>query len=215
MVSFIDEYHKLYDSSRVWEKNLWCNIPCWKFPPDMMILQEIIVRTRPDYIIETGTAYGGSTAFYASICELIDHGQVVTVDIKLRAKMGEIKKYKFADRIKLVFGGSTNLLVVDKVEKEVNNSRNCMVILDSWHTEEYVYKEMNLYSKFVPVGGYLVVEDTHASNTGNPIKWKYDDKGPSVAVERFLNENDNWEIDYECEKHLMSFQPGGYLRKIE
>lgn len=213
MTKFIDEYHKLYDSAKIWEKNYWMGVPCWKLPFDQVVLQELIVKTRPDYIIETGTNFGGSTVFYSSICELINHGKVITIDIEDKVMKDEISKYNFSKRIEFIHGGSTNKLIIDRVENFIKQSTNCMVILDSWHTEQHVYEEMKIYNRFVPVGGYMIVEDTHAGNPGNPITWKYDDKGPSAAVERFLKENKNWTVDYECEKHLMSFNPGGYLRR--
>jgi len=214
MTSFIDEYHKLYEKSRIWENNYWMGVPFFKLPMDAMVIQELIVKTKPDYIIETGTAFGGSALFYASICELINNGKVVTVDLNHRYKKDEIEKYKCSERIKFVHGGSTNPLVIERVKKEIDNSNNCMVILDSWHSKEHVYREMCLYNEFVPIGGYMIVEDTHAA--GNPVPWKYDDEGPMGAVNTWIEENkDKWEVDYECEKHLLSFNPGGYIRRVK
>ena len=80
-MKFIDEYHILYEKARIWENNYWMGIKCYKLPFDMMIIQELIVKTKPDFILETGTAFGGSAMFYASICELMDHGRVITCDI--------------------------------------------------------------------------------------------------------------------------------------
>lgn len=214
MTSFIDKFHIQYHDSKIWEKNRYFGVPCWKLPFDMMILQELIVKTKPDFIIETGTGLGGSSMFYASICELLDHGKIITVDIQKRVDINKIKSYRWSDRIEFVYGGSTNKIVVDKIFNVVQD-RSCIVILDSWHSEEHVYEEMNLYSKLVHVDNYMVVEDTHAGNPGNPISWEYDDKGPSASVERFIKENDNWVQDYSFERHLISFNPGGYLKKIK
>lgn len=216
MTSFIDEYHKLYEGSKIWSKNSFMGIPCWKLPLDLMVIQELIYKTKPEFIIETGTGHGGSALFYASLCELMGQGQVITIDINMSKKdSNKWGMFEWEDRIEFIYGGSVNSNVVDRIENLVKDF-NCMVILDSWHTEEHVYEEMNIYSKFVPVNGYMVVEDTHAGNPGNPIQWKYDDKGPSAAVEKFLEENKGkWVVDYECEKHLMSFNMGGYLRRIK
>lgn len=216
MPTFIDEYHKLYDKAKIWSENYWLKIPCWKLPMDMQVVQELIVKTRPDYIVETGTAYGGSAAFYASICELIDHGKVITIDIENKIMLDEIGKYKFSNRIEFINGGSTNQITVDKVMNSIGDNRNCIVILDSWHTEEHVLKEMEIYSELVPVGGYMIVEDTHAGNPGNPITWQWDDKGPMEAVNKWMSERkDEWIIDWECEKHLLTFNQKGYLCRIK
>jgi cephalosporin hydroxylase len=74
---------------------------------------------------------------------------------------------------------------------------------------------MGIYEAFVGEGYYLIVEDTHAGNPGHPVKWKYDNEGAYEAVEFFLRENDDFEVDYNCERHLMTFNPSGYLRRIK
>ena len=211
-MQFINEYHILYEQAKIWEKNSWFGVPCWKLPFDAFVLQELIVRLRPYWIIETGTGLGGSAMFYASICELLGEGKVITVDINMRTDMDEVRKFEWSDRIDFMYGGSTNPVLFDKVKEKVGDDP-CMVILDSWHTHEHVYKEMCMYSPFVPVGGYMIVEDSHAD--GNPVPWEWDNKGPMGAINQWLNENDNWEVDYECEKHLMTFNPKGYLRRKE
>ena len=211
----IDEYHKIYESARVWENTSWMGVPCWKLPMDAFVIQELIVNTRPDWIIETGTGCGGSAMFYASICELMDHGKVITVDIEQKVDMDEVKKYKWSERIEWIHGGSTNLLVVDRIMEILEcPNPNCMVILDSWHTMDHVYAEMMMYKKLVPVGGYMIVEDSHVA--GNPVPWEHDDLGPMGAIDKFLEtEGEQWEVDWECEKHLMTFNPKGYLRRIK
>ena len=210
----LDEYHKLYEKSRVWEKNTWFGIPCWKLPMDAFVIQELIVRLRPEYIIETGTAKGGSAMFYASICELLGEGSVITIDINLQynESLNEMGRYEWTDRIRFVHGGSTNPLTYDEVYAIARGKRN-MVILDSWHTKEHVLKEMAMYSKLVPKGSYMIVEDTHSN--GHPVPWKWGD-GPFEAVEEWLSvHGSDWEIDYECEKHLFTFNPKGYLKRKE
>lgn len=211
-ITAIDVYHRLYENARIWENNTWLGISCWKLPLDAFVIQELIIKNKPDFIIETGTGLGGSALFYASICELIDNGKVITVELKNKADISKIQEYKCADRIEFIYGGSTNQLVVDKIFHMVKEKK-CMVILDSWHTKQHVYDELNLYSKLVPVGGYIVVEDSHVN--GNPVPWKWDDEGPMGAIDQWLEENgDKWEVDYECEKHLLTFNPSGYLRRM-
>lgn len=221
MVESIDEYHKLYEKVRVWENNSWFGIPMWKLPMDAFVIQQLIVDLRPSWIIETGTGYGGSAMFYASICELLGEGNVVTIDIE--EKVGELHKeisqYEWSDRITFLHGSSTNPLIVEQVWRTTgyddlerfSYSNGAFVLLDSWHEKDHVLKEMDIYSKFVHSGGYMIVEDTHAN--GHPVPWKYGD-GPYEAVEEWLKENKNWSPDYSCEKHLMTFNPMGFLRRI-
>ncbi len=214
MTSYIDEYHKHYEGARIWEKNLWFEIPMWKLPFDAFVIQELIVRVRPQFIIELGTGCGGSAMFYASICELLGYGNVITCDIELKYDIDKINKYHWSDRIIRVHGSSNNRLVINRIYEitgKAGDSR-CMVILDSWHTKEHVYKEMLNYSPLVSVDSYMIVEDTHVN--GNPVPWEYDDEGPMGAINKWLKMHDGWEVDYSCEKHLMTFNPKGYLRRV-
>jgi cephalosporin hydroxylase len=210
-IDCVDDFHKLYERNRIWEKNTWLGIPCWKLPMDAFVIQELIVKTRPDWIVETGTGHGGSAMFYASICELIDHGNVVSVDIdseKFNSTLNRWGKSKCEKRITFFKGDS---LDVYKQIKELVND-NCMVLLDSWHSMDHVYKEMLVYSGLVKSGGYMIVEDSHAA--GNPVPWKYDDFGPMGAITQWLHSyGDKWEADYSCHKHQITFNPRGYLRR--
>jgi cephalosporin hydroxylase len=214
-MDYIDRYHILYEKAKIWEKNSWFGIPAWKLPMDMMIIQELIVRIKPRYIIETGTGHGGSAMFYASICELLGEGEIITVDIDLTKRVSnKWGNFEWEDRINFVHGGSTNPRVFDKIKKIIGKAKRNMVILDSYHTKEHVKKEMALYSPLVSVGSYMIVEDTHAN--GHPVPWEYDNDGPYEAVEDWLKfHGEYWEADYECEKHLLTFNPIGYLKRIK
>lgn len=204
-----DEFHRFYEKARIWEGNNWMGSACWKLPFDAFIIQEIIYQTRPNYIIETGTGHGGSALFYASICELLGEGKVVTIDIE--DKCDNANEFEWEDRITYLHGSSINPIIYHDVEYICKNKRN-IVILDSWHSYDHVCKEIEIYEKLVPVGSYLIVEDTHVN--GHPVSWEYG-KGPYEAVDWFLSKRDNWEREYWCEKHLMTFNPGGYLRRIK
>jgi cephalosporin hydroxylase len=216
LMEAINEYHRHYEKAKIWDSNSWMGVPCWKLPMDAFIIQELIVRTKPDFILETGTGCGGSAMFYASICELMDHGKVITIDIEKKVSMDIVEQYKWSERVEFIHGGSTNLLVADKIVKRLVEAKpniDCMVILDSWHTKDHVYEEMFLYKELVPVDGYMIIEDSHAA--GNPVPWKWDDEGPMGAINKFLEtENHEWTVDYSCEKHLLTFNPSGYLRRI-
>jgi len=214
-MDFIDEYHKLYERARIWEDNSWLGVPCYKWPPDMMVIQELIFKLKPDYILEMGTAKGGSALFYASICELMGQGKVITCDIEKTYDDKQIAQFEWSDRINFVHGGSTIPLVLKEIKGIVGETKRNIVILDSWHSCNHVLKELGAYEAFVGKGFMIIVEDTHAGNPGHPVKWKYDDGGAYEAVEFFLKENDDFEVDWSCEKHLMTFNPRGYLRRVK
>lgn len=210
----INEYHIQYEKDRIWEGNTWMGVSCWKLPMDAFVIQELIVKLRPEFIIETGTGMGGSAMFYASICELLGEGRVITIDIEDRRSNNELWKNRphvvYEDRIKFIIGSSLDSIIVQDVNETVGCQSKCMVILDSWHSKEHVYREMLMYEKFVKEGGYMIVEDSHVN--GNPVPWKYEDEGPMGAINQWINSyGDKWEIDKNCEKHLMTFNPNGYL----
>lgn len=204
----IDEFHIFYEESRIWEKTKWLGVPCYKLPFDAFILQELIWNIKPDFVIETGTAKGGSAVFYATIMEILGHGKVITCDINLQHDFTSFPK-KLQKRIIFESGGSTNPVVFSEIAKQVKGKRN-MVILDSDHSYDHVREEMEAYSTLVPIGSYMIVEDTHVS--GHPVPWKWG-KGPYEAVDDFLEKHKHWEPDYNCEKYIMTFNPKGYLRR--
>ncbi|GAF72421.1 unnamed protein product, partial [marine sediment metagenome] len=207
----VDEYHQFYEQARLWENSYWFGIPMWKLPFDAMVIQELIYQLRPEYIIETGTGWGGSTLFYAGICELLGEGKVITIDIEHKLQPADISQHEWSDRITFLHGSSTNSLIFDKIREMAEGKRN-LVILDSWHTYEHVSEELELYEELVPVGSYIIVEDTHVS--GHPVEWAFG-KGPYEAVESFLSTRDYFEPQYWCEKYIMTFNPKGYLKRIK
>jgi cephalosporin hydroxylase len=210
----VDEFHQWYEKSRTWEQTTWLGVPCWKLPFDAFVMQELIYKIKPDYIIETGTGCGGSAVFYASILHLIGHGRVITNDIdNKKHQWYNCKNVDVLSRITFVLGNSTDKETVDTVHKFCKEDATNMVILDSWHTYEHVSKELELYHGLVSRGSYLIVEDTHVD--GHPVEWEYDDRGPYGAVEDFLKKHQNFEADQECEKHLMTFNPHGFLRRTK
>ena len=211
MITAINEFHKHYEESRIWEKTKWLGVPCYKLPFDAFILQELIWNIKPDFVIETGTAKGGAAVFYATILEIIGDGKVITCDIQMQHDFTSFPE-KLRHRIKFESGSSTNGMTFDRI-KEQTEGRINIVILDSDHSYDHVRKEMDMYSTLVPVGSYMVVEDTHAN--GHPVPWQWGD-GPYEAVEDFLKvHGDSWVIDYECEKFLFTFNPKGYLRRVK
>lgn len=209
MTNLSDDYHIWYETTQVWKRTKWFGVPMWKLPFDAFIIQDIITEIQPDYIIETGTGYGGSAMFYASICELLGKGKVISIDIEIKSELK--REFKFEERIELMFGGSTNPLLFDQVKEKTEGKKN-IVLLDSWHSYDHVLEEMRLYSQLVPVGSYMIVEDTHVS--GHPVEWGYGD-GPYEAVKSFMKETSDFAIEKKREVYRFSFNPDGYLRRIK
>ncbi len=198
----------------------WLGRPFIQIPQDIVALQEIIWKTKPDLIIETGIAHGGGLIFYASMLELLGGGEVVGIDIEIRPhNRREIEKHPFSKRIIMIEGSSTDEKVTKEVEKIVKKHKKVMVCLDSLHTHDHVLKELNIYSKFVTKGNYLIVFDTIIEFLPKGFyKDRPWDKGnnPYTAVKQFLKHNKNFIVDKEIEnKLLITCAPGGYLLRIK
>ena len=199
----------------------WLERPIIQFPQDIIALQEIIWRIKPDLIIETGIAHGGSLIFYASMLELIGgRGKVLGIDIDIRKhNRKEIEKHKMFKRIKMIEGSSVDEKVAKRVEKIVKKHKKVMVCLDSLHTHSHVLKELNLYSRFVSKGSYSVVFDTIIEYMPKGFfKDRPWDKGnnPATAVKEFLKKNKSFIIDKEIDsKLLITSAIGGYLKRIK
>lgn len=206
-----DQYHQYFEKKRLWENVSWVGVPMWKLPNDAIILQEIIWETEPFVIIETGTGFGGSALFYASLLLLLDDmGKMVTIDIEKKVDFSNMR-FSWMTSIVQLIGSSTSPEVIKRVYEECNNLKT-MVILDSFHSYEHVLKELFIYSDLVSEDCYLVVEDTHVN--GNPVEWDYG-KGPYEAVQDFLKIDGRFEVDKSREKLEMTFNPGGFLRKVK
>ncbi len=199
----------------------WMGRPIIQHPHDTMALQELIWQIKPDLIIETGIAHGGSVIFSASMLELLGgNGEVIAIDIDIRKhNRDEIENHPMFKRIKLVEGSSIDTETVARVKDLAVGKKNIMVILDSNHTHDHVIKELNLYSPFVSVNSYLVVFDTWVEDV--PENYYPDrpwDKGnnPKTAVWQFIKENNSFEIDKSIEHKLsITLAPDGYLKRIK
>lgn len=196
----------------------WLSRPIIQYPQDIIAMQEIIWKLKPDLIIETGIAHGGGLIFYASMLELIGKGEVLGIDIDIRKhNRKEIEKHKMYKRIKMLEGSSIDEKIIKKIQKIVKRHKNIMVCLDSLHTQEHVFKELDAYSKFVSIGNYLVVFDTIIEYLPKGFfKNRPWDKGnnPKTAVNEFLKRNKNFITDKTIEnKLLITVAPGGYLKR--
>lgn len=196
----------------------WMGRPIIQFPQDVIATQEIIWRTRPDLIIETGIAHGGSVVFYASMLELLGgDGRVVGIDIEIRPhNRAAIEAHPMKKRIELIEGSSVDEEIVARVRGIAERHQRVLVVLDSNHTHDHVLRELQLYSPMVTAGSYLLAFDTIIDDmpadfsAGRP--WS-PGNNPKTAVSEFLKTNDRFTIDHEIEsKLLITVAPGGYLR---
>ena len=205
--SVIDRFHALYYGR--WQAGAdtittsWLGVQTLKCPLDLWLYQEILMRTRPDLVIETGTWCGGSALFLATVLDRIGHGRVITIDVAPRPGR------PVHPRIEYVTASSTDPQTVAYVRDAAKDKR-AMVLLDSDHRATHVYEELVAYGPLVTPGDYVIVEDTNVN--GHPAFPDFGD-GPMEALQHFLAHHDGFEIDVRCERFLMTLNPKGYLRR--
>jgi cephalosporin hydroxylase len=197
-----EAFFRLYGESRVWMNTKWLGTNVAKWPLDLWVYQEILYRTRPDVIVETGTWFGGSALYLVSICDIVANGRVITVDIEERE--GRPRH----ERITYLTGSSIDPEIVSEVKSRISSAERVMVLLDSDHSKQHVLAELNIYAPLVSEGCYLVVEDTGVGL----VEPDYG-PGPAEAVEEFLAQGQPFTIDRDCEKFFITVQPGGYLKR--
>jgi cephalosporin hydroxylase len=209
-----DKYKFTYNFS-------WLGRPIIKFPNDIVIMQELIWDVKPDLIIETGIAHGGSIVFSASMLELIGgDGRVVAVDIDIRKhNRAEIEKHPLYKRISMLEGDCLSETILDQIRTLAKNKKKVMVFLDSNHTHDHVLKELELYAPFVTVGSYLVLPDTFIEYfpKGYYSNRPWDvGNNPMTALRAFMSKNHDFVIDHEKADKLMITEAfDGYLKRIK
>ncbi len=215
------EFNVLSNSNRYSYNFSWMGRPIIQYPQDMIAMQEIIWNIKPDLIIETGIAHGGSLIFYASLLELIGNGEVLGIDIDIRQhNRKEIENHSMFKRIKMIQGSSVDEGIAFEVKKHTIGKNKVIVILDSNHTHDHVFKELELYSPFVTVGSYIVVFDTIVEDLPDGYfeearPWGIGNN-PKTAVHKFLSTNPDFVIDKAIDnKLLVSVAPDGYLKRIK
>lgn len=198
----------------------WLGRPIIQFPQDIVATQEIIWRVRPDLIVETGIARGGSLVFSASMLELLGGDRlVVGIDVDIREhNRVEIERHPLARRIRMIEGSSVDEEVVRRAAAYAEGRQTVLVMLDSNHTHEHVLRELELYSPLVTAGSYLIVYDTVVERMPEDMypnrPWGRGDN-PLTAVREFLARDGCFEVDREVEeKLLITVAPGGYLRRV-
>lgn len=208
-----------YDYSYLWS---WMGVPIIQLPADVMATQEVIWATKPDVIIETGVARGGSVLFMASLLEVIGKGKVIGVDIDIRAHNRDtIDRHPMSKRVVLIEGGSVDEGTLARVRAEIPAGAKVMVVLDSDHSRNHVLAECRAYGPLVTPGCYMVVADTvigHVTEETAPKKrsklW-FKGNEPLSALQDYMAETDRFEVDEVLNgKLVLSSSPGGYVRRV-
>jgi cephalosporin hydroxylase len=202
----------------------WLGRPIIQLPEDLLRIQEVIYATKPDVVVETGVAHGGSLIFYASLFQSMNHGRVVGIDIKIREENRQaIESHLLAPRIQLIEGSSTDPITLDQVRSVIRPGEKVLVILDSDHSKKHVAEELEAYAGFVSEGSYLVatdgfMKDLHDVPKGTP-EWEWDH--PTAAAAEFANrhpefvlEQPAWPFRESTLTTNLTYWPGAYLRRI-
>jgi cephalosporin hydroxylase len=193
------------DSTRTWRNTHWLGTPLLKCPLDLWVYQELIAAHRPDLIVETGTNRAGSALYMAALCDLVGHGEIVTIDI------AEVVPPPPAhERITYVTASSTAPQTLEDVRRRAAGLEQVWVILDSDHSAAHVRAELDLYADVVTPGGYLIVEDTNVN--GHPSAPEHG-PGPTEAVREWLAGDPPFDADPSCERFLVTLNPGGFYRR--
>jgi len=209
---------KLCTQYKLTHEITWLGVPIIQLSEDIVMMQELIWKVRPDVIIECGIAHGGSALFYASILELIGKGFVIGVDNEIR-KYNEIaiKNHPLSHRVVLIEGSSISPQVIKKIKQFTKKQNKIMVILDSNHSKEHVLKELEIYQDIVTPGSYLVAMDGAQEKVadipnGKP-EWKEDN--PLAAINTFIKKNKNFQVDGHYCRLKVTANPNGFLKKIK
>jgi cephalosporin hydroxylase len=198
----------------------WLGRPLIQLPMDAMALQEIIWTVKPELVIETGVAHGGSLVLSASMLEMIGHGSVVGVDIEIRSHNRQaIESHPLGHRIQLIEGSSTAPDVVAQVRAAAAGKKSVLVCLDSNHTHAHVLAELQAYAGLVTVGSYCVVFDTFVEDMPDDYVWTDRPWGkgdnPKTAVWEWLRSHPEFEIDKSVEDRLLvTSAPDGFLKRV-
>jgi len=201
----------------------WLGRPVIQLPDDLLRIQEVVVSVRPDVIIETGVAHGGSLIFYASLCKVLERGRVIGIDIEIRPHNRKaIEAHPLKPYFTLIEGSSTDPVIVNSVKEMVEPHETVLVILDSCHTKSHVLNELNSYCDLVTPGSYIVatdgsMKDLYDVPRGKP-EWKWDN--PTTAAAEFAKSHTEFVLEQpewlfnesDLEKNITHW-PGAYLRR--
>lgn len=199
----ISRFHILSYDHGALDDTYWFGVPIQKSPLDCWVYQEILFDTRPDLIIETGTYLGGSALYFAHLLDNLGEGAIVTIDLQQRGRVAH-------PRVTQLLGDTLSDAILSTVRERARAARRVMVVLDDDHSADHVLRELDVYADIVSRGCYLVVEDTNVN--GHPVMPGHG-AGPAEAIDRFLRTRDDFVVDRSREKFLLTYFPGGWLRK--
>ncbi|HYW73192.1 MAG TPA: CmcI family methyltransferase [Pyrinomonadaceae bacterium] len=190
---------------RIMQQSTYFGIPAWKSPVDFWIYQELVYELKPDVIVEIGVNSGGSTLALAHICDLLEHGRVIGIDLNHDGVAPAVSRHP---RIRLIAGDAC--AAIKRVQRFVKRTDSVLVIEDSSHTFENTLSILEVYSPLIKPGGYFIVEDgiCHHGLDAGPSP------GPYEAVQTFIGRNPQFEIDRSREAFLITWNPKGYLRRV-
>lgn len=184
---------------------VWQGVEIQKNPMDLMMYQEILYECRPDLIIECGTFRGGSALYMAHLCDIMQHGMILTIDVNRWVGFPQ------HPRVIYLTGSTVEKDIFAQAKAFAGGFRKVMVILDSDHSKAHVLKEMDLYSELVTPRQYMIVEDSNIN--GHPVR-QDTGPGPYEAVEKWVPKHPEFIIDKACERFLYTHNPNGYLRRM-
>lgn len=202
----------------------WLGRPIIQYPQDIIAMQEIIWEVKPDLIIETGIAHGGSLIFSAAMLELVAactgiEGEVIGIDIDIRPHNRKaIEEHPMSKRISMIEGSSIAPEIIARVVGKAKNKKRVLVCLDSHHTHEHVLAELSAYAPLVTVGSYCVVFDTVVEDIPKDLSgdrpWG-PGNNPKTAVFQYLKDHPEFEINKSIDyKLLITVAPDGYLKRV-
>jgi cephalosporin hydroxylase len=201
----------------------WLGRPVIQLPEDLIRVQEVIFTLKPDVIIETGVAHGGSAIFYASLCKLMGRGRVIAIDIEIRPHNRQaIEEHELFEYITLIEGNSVDPRVVEAVRASIEPRERVFVMLDSNHTKHHVMAELEAYAELVSVGSYIVAADgIMADLVGAPRSredWSWNN--PRAAAEEFVGTHSDFVIaepaflfNEGTITERVTYWPGAWLRR--
>jgi cephalosporin hydroxylase len=192
--------------SLAFRKTSWLGHSVKRCPTDLFAYQEIVSRVRPDWIIETGSGDGGRALFFASICDLVGHGRVLSLDVKLAPDRPDHPRITYMEAV------PQDERTVQRARELFDGPIRAVVLLGSQPaTNLRIEAEFAAYREFVPLGSYVIVE--HTMYNGHPV-WPGYGPGPWEAVRRILANNIDFAIDPTLERHGLTFNPEGFLKHI-
>ena len=211
------QWTKTLWNAGLWKQVRWLGVPVLQWPTDLILMQELVAELRPQVIIETGLYLGGTAIYYASLLHLLGiAGRVISIDIQIQPQARRaIEDSRFCERIRLIEGDSKSDAVHAQLQQLLAGESSVLVCLDSDHSYAHTLGELRVFSRYIPVGGYLVLFDTICEELagtpqGDPA-WEHD--SPMAALRQFLAETPAFTSDPRWGKYLVSFAPDGFLKR--